>query len=185
MPMAGVWLTVPARRCVDGRGALPESVRRRLSAYRARARERLEEAFSEDLPPRDVAATFSVGLFVAALPNFGLALVCFALAAHYLERVSNLALVAVLLVMNPPVKWVSYGLGFWVGSRLLGPVPAAAGGGLSLALGPPAFLRLLVGTAVVAAVVAIAGHLAALRFVRELRRRDLELAEEVTDVLAE
>ncbi|WP_058367334.1 DUF2062 domain-containing protein [Haloparvum sedimenti] len=160
-------------------------MRRRLSTYRDRTRERLEEAFSEDHPPRDVAATFSVGLFVAALPNFGLALVCFALAARYLERVSNLALVAVLLVMNPPVKWVIYGVGFWLGSRLLGPVPGVTGGDLSLAVGPAVLVRLFVGTAVVAAGVAIAGHLAALRFIRELRRRDLELAEEVADAVAE
>lgn len=148
-------------------------------------RGRLAEAFSEDRPPRDVAATFSTGLFVSALPNFGLALVCFALAARYLDRVSNLALVAVLLVMTPPVKWVIYGVGFWLGSRLLGPIPGDIGGELSLAVGPAVFLRLLVGTAVVAVLVAVAGYLAALRFVRELRRRDLELADEIADAVAE
>lgn len=160
-------------------------MRRRLSAHRTQTRARLEEAFSEDLPPRDVAATFSAGLFVSALPNFGLALVCFALAARYLERVSSLALMAVLLVMNPPVKWMIYGAGFWVGSRLLGPIPGATGWDLSLSIGPSVFLRLLVGTVVVAAVIAVAGYLLVLRFVRELRRRDLELAEELADAVAE
>ncbi|MFW6321501.1 MAG: DUF2062 domain-containing protein, partial [Halohasta sp.] len=101
-------------------------VRTRLSTYRRYVREQLEAAFSEDHPPTDIAATFSFGLFAAAIPNFGLTLVVFAALMRYVERVSNLALLSVLVIMNPPVKWAIYAGGFWLGARLLGPVPGVS-----------------------------------------------------------
>ena len=159
--------------------------RQRLSTYRAAITERLEAAFSDDHPPKDVALTFAFGTFFAALPNFGLALVLFALLGRYADRVSNLALVAVLVVLNPPVKWAIYAAGFWLGSRLLGPVPGGIAAALSPSTAPEVFLRLVVGTAIVAAGCALAGYLAARRFIRELDRRELRLAETVIELPSE
>lgn len=76
----------------------------RLREYRSLVGEKLAAAFAEDLPPRDVAGTFAFGVFVASLPNLGVALLLFAALAYYVERVSKLALVAAVVVMNPPVK---------------------------------------------------------------------------------
>jgi membrane protein implicated in regulation of membrane protease activity len=56
-------------------------LRQRLSTYRSLLREKLEAAFNEDLPPHEIAATFGFGVFVASLPNFGLALVLFVAGA--------------------------------------------------------------------------------------------------------
>lgn len=160
-------------------------VSQRLSAYWARIREGLEAAFSEDHPPGDVATTFSVGVFVAALPNFGVALVLFAALARYVDRVSNLALVAAVLVMNPPVKWAVYVASFWIGSRILGPIPGVSATELSLSAGPAVFVRVFVGSVVVAAVAAVVGYVLALRFIRELRRRDLDVTETLPDAIVE
>lgn len=158
--------------------------RRRLRRFGALVRERLVAAFSEDHPPGDVAATFAVGLFVASLPNLGLALVLFAAMAYSLERVSKLALVAAVVVMNPPAKWAVYLASLWLGNRLLGPVPGATIGEFSLsrlaAVGPEVLLRLLVGNLVISTVLAVVGYVLAVRFVRELRRREIALLDGAT-----
>lgn len=146
---------------------------------RARVVDALERAFAEDRPPQEVATSFSVGLFLAGLPNFGLALVAFAAMASLADRVSKLALIAAVVVMNPVVKWAIYVGGFWLGARLLGPVPAGSGPLLSLSAGRPVLLRLLVGNVVIAGACSAIGYVAALRFVRELERREIDLGEVV------
>lgn len=159
--------------------------RRRLSQYRTLIGEKLGAAFREDLPPRDVAGTFAFGLFVASLPNLGTALVLFAALAYYLERVSKLALVAAVVVMNPPVKWGTYLVSLWVGNRLLGPAPGATLSEFSLsqltAVGPAVLLRLVVGNLLVSAALAAVGYALALRFVRELRERDVAERLHISD----
>ena len=162
--------------------------RRRLSAYRSRLAERLAAAFREDRPPRDVAATFGFGVFVASLPNFGVALALFAALGYWVERVSGLALVAAVVVMNPPVKWAVYLVSLWVGNRLLGPTEATVSGlsvSTTASVGPSVLLRLFVGNLLVSALLGVAGYLLALRFVRELRRRDAELGDRLAESLPE
>lgn len=164
--------------------------RSRISTYRRRIREGLEAAFDEELPPTDVASSFSFGLFVAALPNFGLALVLFALLARYIERVSKLALLAAILVMNPPVKWGIYLAGLWLGLHLLGPVPGVSVSSfsvstLSLSAGPDVFLRVFVGSLVISTAAAVIGYAIALRFIRKLRERDAQLSETLSEVFHE
>lgn len=164
--------------------------RHRLSAYRERVREGLEAAFSEELPPKDVASSFSFGVFVAALPNFGIALVLFALLARYVDRVSKLALLAAILVMNPPVKWAVYAASLWLGLQLLGPVPGVSASTLSistisLSAGPEVLLRVFVGSLVISAAAAAIGYVVALRFIRELRQRDVQVTETLSDVIHE
>lgn len=165
-------------------------VRQRLAAYKTYVREKFEAAVSEDHPATDIALSFSGGLFVAALPNFGLALVLFGLLARYVDRVSSLALLAVLVVMNPPVKWAIYVAGLWVGSRLLGPVPGLSMSEfsvsqLSVSMGPELFVRLFVGTTCIAALAALVSYIGALRFIREFRQREIELAEQLPEVFTE
>ena len=161
-------------------------VRHRLSAYRAYVREQLEAAFSEDHPPMDIALSFSGGLFLAAVPNFGITLVLFAVLIRYVDRVSSLALLAVIVIMNPPVKWAIYAAGFWLGSRLLGPVPGISMAefsiaDLSLSVGPEVFVRVFVGSLCLAAVIAVVSYVAAMRFIRELRQREIELVDRLPD----
>lgn len=162
---------------------------KRLSTYRAQVREKFEAAFGADHPPTDIALSFAFGLFVAAPPNFGLALVLFAALARYVDRVSSLALVAALIVMNPPVKWAIYAAGFWLGSRLLGPVPGVSVtefslADLSLSVGPEVFLRVLFGSVIIAAVCGGVGYVAALRFIRELRAREIDPVDHLPELLS-
>lgn len=165
-------------------------VRQQLATYRRYVREQLETAFSEDHPATDIALSFSLGLFVAALPNFGIALVLFAALSRYVDRVSSLALLAVLVIMNPPVKWAIYAAGFWLGSWLLGPVAGLSMGAfsiadLSLSVGPEVFVRVLLGSVCIAVGIAVMSYFAALRFIRELRQRDIELVDQLPDTLSE
>jgi len=165
-------------------------VRHRLSAYRAFVREKLEAAFGEDHPATDIALSFSLGLFVAALPNFGIALVLFAAVIRYVDRVSSLALLAVVVMMNPPVKWVIYVAGFWLGSRLLGPVPGVSItefsiADLSLSVGPEVFVRVFLGSLCLAALIAVVSYVAAMRFIRELRQREIELVDTLPDSVSD
>jgi uncharacterized protein (DUF2062 family) len=157
----------------------------RLSAYRSHVRSELERAFSEELPPHDVATSFSVGVFVSALPNLGIALVLFVALAYTFERVSKLALFASVIVMNPPVKWAIYAVSFWLGSRILGPSESASLSELSLSVGPEVLLRLLVGNLIIAVVIAVVGYVLALRLTRELRRRDIEVVERIVEPFTE
>ncbi|MFD1641075.1 DUF2062 domain-containing protein [Halohasta litorea] len=165
-------------------------MRQRLVTYRGYVREQLEAAFGEDHPATDIALSFSLGLFVAALPNFGIALVLFAALIRYVDRVSSLALLAVLVIMNPPVKWAIYAAGFWLGSRLLGPVPGISVtefsiADLSLSVGPEVFIRVFVGSFCLAAVIAVVSYVAAIRFIKELRQREIELVDKLPETFSD
>ncbi|MFC6755964.1 DUF2062 domain-containing protein [Halomicroarcula sp. GCM10025894] len=76
-------------------------IRRRSRRTAARVRERLESAFLEDHSPRQVAASFSVGLFITALPTLGTGLLLFVLLATVFKQLSKIALFASVLVLNP------------------------------------------------------------------------------------
>lgn len=154
-------------------------VRTRLAGYRDRVRGEFEAAFRETHPPRTVAGSFALGVFVTMLPTFGTGLLVFALVAATVERVSKLAMVASLVVVNPVVKWGVYGASFWLGSRLLGPVPGFSPADASLSAGPDVVVRVVVGNLLLAVVATVVGYVAVLHLVRAFRRRDLELADVV------
>ncbi|ADJ14197.1 DUF2062 domain-containing protein [Halalkalicoccus jeotgali] len=69
-------------------------LRERLSEYRRGVRSELEAISTEDHPPRDIAASFALGVFITALPTLGAGLLVFVLIVALLERVSKLALFA-------------------------------------------------------------------------------------------
>ncbi|WP_276251310.1 DUF2062 domain-containing protein [Haloarcula rara] len=146
-------------------------IRRRSRRTAARVRERLESAFLEDHSPRQVAASFSVGLFITALPTLGTGLLLFVLLATVFKQLSKIALFASVLVLNPPVKWGVYATSYWLGQRLLGPVPGFTFDGVTLSAGPDVLVRLWVGNLVLAAVFATVGYALALRLVVDFRAR--------------
>jgi hypothetical protein len=163
---------------------------KRLSTYRAQVRETFEAAFGADHPPKDIALSFAFALFIAGVPNFGLALVLFAALARYVDRVRSLALVAAIVVMNPPVKWAIYAGGFWLGSRLFGPVPGVSISefsiaDLSLSTGPEVFGRVFVGSFIIASISGVVGYFVALRFIQLLRQREIDLVDHLPDSLSD
>jgi Uncharacterized protein conserved in bacteria (DUF2062). len=52
-------------------------IRRRLVRIRSQVRERLVTAFVERYTPHEVAASFSVGVFITALPTLGVGVLAF------------------------------------------------------------------------------------------------------------
>ena len=149
----------------------------RADSYRRTVRHELESAFAEDLPPQTVAASFSFGIFVTALPTLGTGLLLFVLVAALFDNVSKVALFASALVLNPVVKWGVYAASFSIGALLLGPVDDATTVELSFDAGTAVVVRLLVGNLILAVVFAVIAYVFAMRVLHTLRRRDVEPVE--------
>lgn len=160
-------------------------VRARLAVYRNRIRTELEKAFIEERPPHDVAASFAIGVFITALPTLGAGLLLFVAIAYLSDRVSKIALFASVVVLNPVAKWGVYGTSFWVGSRLLGPVPGVTLSEITYSAGPDLLLRLLVGNLILAVVLAIIGYVVVLRLINEFRRRTSHPGDTPTESVSE
>lgn len=150
-------------------------VRERVIAYVGRVTSALEDAFAEDHPPNDVAASFAIGVFITSLPTLGTGLLMFVALAALFDRISKLALLASVVVLNPVVKWGVYAVSFWLGVRFLGPVPGATPSDISFSAGPEIVLRLLVGNLILSVIFTVVGYLLALRLVRSIRKRDIEI----------
>lgn len=146
-------------------------IRQQILQTRTRLRERLESAFVEDHSPQEVAISFGIGLFVTALPTLGTGLLVFVVLVYLFERLSKIALFASVLVLNPPVKWGVYATSYWLGQRLLGPVPGVSFDGTVLSAGTDVLTRLWVGNLVLAVILATVGYVFALRLVLGFRRR--------------
>lgn len=139
----------------------------------------------EQHPPHDVAASFAIGVFVTTLPTLGAGLLLFGVLAYVFDRVSTIALLASVAVLNPVVKWGVYAASYWLGTRLLGPVPGGMGSANPTSAGPEVATRLLAGNVVLAVVFAVAGYAIVLRLVRAYRRRDVDVVERIAEVVAE
>jgi len=146
-------------------------VRRRVSRIREQVTERLVTAFVEKHTPREVAFSFSLGVFITALPTLGTGVLAFFLLAYLFERLSKIALFASVVVLNPVVKWGVYGTSYSLGRVLLGPVPGASFETVSLSLGRDVLVRLWLGNLILATVFAVIAYVAGLRIVNGFRRR--------------
>lgn len=146
-------------------------LRERIRRTRRLVRERLESAFLDDYTPQEVAFSFGLGLFITALPTLGTGVLVFLLLVYLFKQVSKIALFASVLVLNPAVKWGVYASSYWLGQRLLGPVPGFSFEGVDLAVGPAVLTRLWLGNLILAGVFAAVGYVLALRLVFDLRRR--------------
>lgn len=156
-------------------------LRERVTAYRRAVRSELEAISAEDYPPHDIAASFAIGIFITALPTLGTGLLVFVAIVYLFDRVSKLALFASVLVLNPAAKWAVYAASFWLGSRLLGPVPGVSPAEVSFAAGPEIVTRLVIGNVLLAVVFTVVAYVLALRFVRTYRERELDVGELLSD----
>jgi uncharacterized protein (DUF2062 family) len=148
-------------------------VRDRLRALARRVREGLTAALAEEHTPHEVATSFAFGTFVTALPTAGTAFVLFLAVVYLFDRASKLALAATLVVFNPPVKFAVYGASFWLGQRLLGPVPGDPIARPTLSAGLDVVVRQVVGNVLLAALLAALGYTLVRWLVRNYRRRGL------------
>ncbi|MGQ4555971.1 DUF2062 domain-containing protein [Halobellus sp. GM3] len=136
-----------------------------------RARDELESAFLEDHSSHEVAMSFSIGLFITALPTLGTGLLMFAVLVYLFRQLSKIAMLASVIVLNPFVKWGVYASSYWLGQRLLGPIPGISFDGDVLAAGPDVLLRLWVGNLILAVLFASVGYVIAHRLVIDFRQR--------------
>jgi uncharacterized protein (DUF2062 family) len=161
-------------------------IRRWIARTREQVRDRLVRAFVEEHTPREVAFSFSVGVFITALPSLGTGVLAFLLLAYLFDQLSKIALFASVVVLNPVVKWGVYGASYSLGSFLLGPAPGVSFEGVSLSAGPDILARLWLGNLILAVVFAAVAYLAGLRLITEVRRRardgDVPMIEGTADV---
>lgn len=157
-------------------------LRRRVSEARRRVKERLVEAFVEEYTTREVAFSFSVGVFITALPTLGTGLLLFLVLGFLFERLSKIAMFASVIPLNPVVKWGFYASSFSLGTLILGPVPGVSFEGVSLSAGPDILVRLWLGNLILATVCAAVAYVVALRLVTEFRQRVREGEVPLIDV---
>lgn len=131
---------------------------------------------AEEHTPHEIAGSFAFGVFVTSLPTAGTAFLVFVAVVYLTERASKLALAASLVVFNPPVKWAVYGASFWLGERLLGPIPGSELVSPTLSAGTDVLVRQLLGNLVLAVVLSVVGYLAVRWLVRSYRRRGIVAA---------
>ncbi|APX98110.1 DUF2062 domain-containing protein [Natronorubrum daqingense] len=149
-------------------------VRKRLQAYRDRVRAGLVKAFSEERTPREVAASFAMGVFVTALPTGGLGLGLFFVFVSIWPWISKPALFASVAVFNPFVKPAVYVVSFQVGAFVLGSESAASYEMLSSEFAWVALQQLLVGNVIIAVILSVIGYVVVLHLTRVHRRQSGE-----------
>lgn len=148
-------------------------LRERVSRTRTQVKEKLVAALVEDHTPQEVAVSFSVGVFLTALPTLGTGFLAFLVLAYLFRQLSKVALFASVLILNPPVKWGVYASSFWLGNKILGPVPGMTFDGVSASMGSGILVRLWVGNTILAVVFAAVGYVVAFRLINEYRRRQV------------
>jgi uncharacterized protein (DUF2062 family) len=148
-------------------------VRQRVEEVLAEVKERVIKAFVEDHTPHEVAFSYSLGVFITALPSLGTGLLVFVALAFLFDRLSKIALFASVVVLNPVVKWGVYGASYSLGRFILGPAPGVtfSQADISLSAGPDILVRLWLGNLILATIFAVIGYFVALRIVHEFRRR--------------
>jgi len=160
-------------------------IRGRVSEARRRVKERLVEAFVEEYTTREVAFSFSVGVFITALPTLGTGLLLFLVLGFLFQRLSKIAMFASVIPLNPVVKWGFYASSFSLGTLILGPVPGVSFEGVSLSAGPGILVRLWLGNLILATVSAAVAYVVAMRLVTEFRQRVREGEVPLIDVPSE
>lgn len=152
---------------------------KRLHAFKKKILTELHKAFHEDHSDREIALSFSIGVFITSLPTLGTGLLLFFILARISKRISKLSLVASVVVLNPFVKPL-----FWIASINLGAIIFTRD--LTLTTDPEtALLYLIVGNLIIAFLASIIAYFFALKAVRRYREEGLEIEGEIDKVIEE
>lgn len=148
-------------------------IRNRLARYRNRVRQELTSAFQEKHTPHEVGLSFSIGIFVTAMPTGGLGIGLLAGLAAWWSWISKPGIIASIAVLNPFVKPAVYVASYQTGGVLLGT--------RSLYSSPPsasltetagiAIRQLLIGNLVIAALLSILSYVLVVSLTRIHKRR--------------
>lgn len=153
----------------------------RLAGYRRQIVAELREAFSADHSPREIARSFSIGVFITMLPTLGAGLIVFVILSSLFRWINKVALFASVLVFNPVVKWGVYAGSISLGVLLLGPVEGMETASFSRDTGWDVLLRLWVGNLILAVIAAVAGYVVVYRMVVAYRDRETHLVGDVLE----
>lgn len=143
---------------------------RRVERYRDAVQSQLRAAFAEDHPPRLIALSFAIGVFVTTLPSLGGGVLVLAAIGYRYAWANRLALLAAVVVLNPAAKTGVYAVSFALGTVLLGPPRGITDPELTLTTGREILLRLLAGNVILAVGFAIIGYVLTLYGIRSVRR---------------
>lgn len=152
---------------------------RHLNGLKHKVLTELKKAFEEHHTDKQIAFSFSIGVFITALPTLGVGLLLFVVLAKVFASISKLALLASVVVLNPLIKPL-----FWVASINLGAVILTRE--LAFTRSPEtAITYLIVGNLIIAAISSIIAYFFALKAVRKYRAEDVEVVEEIDNVIEE
>ena len=155
----------------------------RLGRIRNRLRDAIEASFDDEQPPEQIAGSFAIGVFLTTLPTLGTNIILMVILASRVAWINTVALFSSGVVINPLVKWGLYAVSVPLGIYLLGPIDGGLAVELSLSGNRPLLLRLVVGSALLAVVVAAISYGLVRQMVIAYRRRNLTVIEEVVDIV--
>ncbi len=150
---------------------------RAYQGYRLKILSELRKAFHEEHSAHQIALSFSIGVFITALPTLGTGFIVFAVLMKTFAGISKLALLSSVLVMNPLIKPLVYLASINFGGLIMTRR-------LAYTTDPESILMfLLVGNLVIAGILSILAYFFAFKAVKRYRKTDLEVVEEVEDVV--
>ena len=132
--------------------------------YFTKVRRELAKSFDDSHSDREIAASFSIGVFITSLPTLGTGFLVFAILMKSFAWISNLAMIASAVVLNPIVKPV-----FWIASINLGALIIT--GQLAFTRNPEtAVTYLIVGNLIIAVISASVAYYLSLGAVKRYRQ---------------
>ena len=163
-------------------------LRHRLRKYRTRIVSALRESFDADHSPKEIARSFSIGVFITMLPTLGSGILVFFLLVRLFSWMNKIAIFASVVVVNPVVKWGVYAASLSLGFLLVGPIDGVAvaeidARDISLATGSDILIRLLVGNLILAVIAAVIAYFAVHRMVIAYHERETDAVGEAVDTV--
>jgi uncharacterized protein len=152
-------------------------LRERLSRYRDRVRRELTSAFQEEHTPHELGTSFSIAVFVTAMPTGGLGIPLLAGLAAWRPWVNKPAMIAAVALLNPLVKPAVYVASYQLGGAVLSTRdlesddPFTTSGAITETAGI-AIRQLLVGNLLLAASLSVFGYALIVRLTKVHRRQE-------------
>lgn len=145
---------------------------------RDRIKIELKKAFREDHTSHQVAASFAIGVFITSLPTLGTGFLVFALLIRLFSWVSNLALFASVLFLNPFVKPFFYISSIALGGILVGLTEIGQG----LEPATSVILYLVVGNLIIAFILSIISYFMVLKIFDKYEEDKAHIVEEIEEI---
>lgn len=148
-------------------------MRERYRGLRLKISAELKKAFDEDHTPREIGLSFAFGIFLTVIPTLGLGLLVFLALIRLTDRVSRLALMSTVIIVNPFVKPVFHLASLSIGSIITGKTISGNTDPYSL------LVMLYTGSFVIAVISALLSYILVVKAVEKYREKQLHVIEDV------